>query len=118
MAAVYGVPDARTGDQVMAAVELHEGAEFDPAAFGEFLAGQAELGTKWAPRYVRIVERMPLTANNKVNKQGIRPEARSTGDPVFWRPDRELDYRPLTDADRDAIAAEFEANGRSAALPG
>ncbi len=39
-AVVYGVPDPRTGDQVMAALELPADA-FDPEAFAAFLAGQA-----------------------------------------------------------------------------
>ena len=32
VASVYGVPDADSGDQVMAALVLHDGAAFDPAA--------------------------------------------------------------------------------------
>jgi acyl-CoA synthetase (AMP-forming)/AMP-acid ligase II len=31
--AVYAVPDPITGDQVMAALELHPGASFDPESF-------------------------------------------------------------------------------------
>ena len=54
LAAVYAVPDPVTGDQVMAALQLREGAAFDPDAFAAFLAAQPDLGTKWAPRYVRI----------------------------------------------------------------
>ena len=53
--AVYPVPDTRTGDQVMAALELEPGATFDPEAFTAFLAAQADLGTKWAPRYRALV---------------------------------------------------------------
>ncbi|MBV8561062.1 MAG: AMP-binding protein, partial [Acidimicrobiia bacterium] len=68
MAAVYAVPDPHGGDQVMAALELHEGAGFDPEAFGGFLEAQSDLGTKWAPRFVRITEQMPLTGTNKVVK--------------------------------------------------
>ena len=37
-AAVYAVPDARTGDQVMCALELAPGLDFDPEAFGQYLA--------------------------------------------------------------------------------
>ena len=55
--AVYPVPDSRTGDQVMAALELEPGVEFDPDAFTAFLAAQEDLGTKWAPRFVRVVGR-------------------------------------------------------------
>jgi len=53
--AVYAVPDEHVGDQVMAAVAMAPGRCFDPAAFAAFLAAQPDLGTKWAPRYVRII---------------------------------------------------------------
>lgn len=118
MAAVYGVPDTRTGDQVMAAFELHGGATFDPEAFGRFLASEPELGTKWAPRYVRIVDAMPLTANNKVNKQGIRAEAWATDDPVWWRPGRDLTYERFGPAARATIEAELASHGRSELIVG
>ena len=54
--AVYAVPDATSGDQVMAALELRAGARFDPPGFSAFVAAQPDLGTKWAPRFVRIFE--------------------------------------------------------------
>ena len=116
MAAVYPVPDARTGDQVMAALELGPGVEFDPDAFAEFLAAQEDLGTKWAPRYVRFVERMPLTANNKVNKRPLRAARWETDDPVWVRHDADGPYRRMTDADAAALRAEFETRGRGHVL--
>ncbi len=70
--AVYGVPDPRTGDQVMAAIELRDGAAFDPDFFSAFLREQADLGTKWAPRFVRVVESLPVTGTQKVDKQPLR----------------------------------------------
>ncbi|MCQ4211992.1 AMP-binding protein, partial [Streptomyces longispororuber] len=66
--AVYGVPDPVSGDQVMATVALRPGVGFDPLGFGEFLLAQGDLGTKMAPRFVRVVERMPVTATNKVRR--------------------------------------------------
>jgi fatty-acyl-CoA synthase len=106
MAAVFPVPDPRTGDQVMAAVEMAPGRAFDPEAFGAFLASQRDLGTKWAPRFVRVVSAMPLTASNKVHKQPLREVGWETEDPVFWRPGRELRYVALTEADRRRLRAE------------
>lgn len=47
--AVYAVPDAVAGDQVMAAVALRSATSFDPLDFGEFLLSQPDLGTKMAP---------------------------------------------------------------------
>jgi fatty-acyl-CoA synthase len=116
MVAVYPVPDARTGDQVMASLELAPGAGFDPEAFAEFLAAQPDLGTKWAPRYVRIVERTPLTANNKVNKQPLRAERWETDDPVWMRESRDAPYRRMVDADVASLRAEFDAHGRAHVL--
>jgi fatty-acyl-CoA synthase len=114
MAAVYPVPDAQTGDQVMAALELSQ--PFDPEAFGAFLLAQPDLGTKWAPRYVRVIDAMPLTGSNKVDKNPLRKEQWATGD-VWWRSGRGLDYRLLTDADRETLRAEFAEHERGDQMP-
>lgn len=95
LVAVYAVPDPDVGDQVMAAVELARGAAFDPVAFGEFLAAQGDLGTKWPPRFVRVVRSLPMTATNKVLKKQLRAEGTRTTDPVYVRPGRELHYERL-----------------------
>ena len=117
--AVFGVPDDRTvDDQVMAVIELADGAVFDPAAFDAFLACQRDLGTKWSPRYVRVVPALPTTATNKIDKAPLR-KARwgaTDADGVFWRPDRRDPLRPLTVDDREEIARRFEANGRAEVL--
>ncbi|MFE2988076.1 long-chain-fatty-acid--CoA ligase [Streptomyces sp. NPDC059262] len=117
--AVYGVPDPVAGDQVMATLALRgTGAAdpFDPLAFAEFLLSQTDLGTKMAPRFVRIVERMPVTATNKVHRVGLRREGFRCADPVWWRPPGESGYRRLTDADVVALTAEYAAHGRSELL--
>ena len=44
--AVYAVPDDPVGDRVMVALDLTADANFDRAAFDEFLDGQPDLGTK------------------------------------------------------------------------
>ena len=41
------------------------------SAFAAFLAAQPDLGTKWAPRYVRIVDALPVTATDKVDKRPL-----------------------------------------------
>ncbi len=74
-----------TGDQVMAALQLREGAEFDPEAFAAFLAAQPDLGTKWAPRYVRICRKIPTTATAKILVRALRTEGLSCDDPVWAR---------------------------------
>ena len=46
LAAVYGVPDPRSGDQVMATLELRDGSTFDPDEFATFLAEPGRSGTR------------------------------------------------------------------------
>ena len=113
---VYAVPDPRTGDQVMAAVELVPGRPFDPDAFAAFLAAQPDLGTKWAPRFVRATPAVPLTATGKVDRKPLRAERWECDDPVWWRPSRDLAYRRLTDDDRARLRTEFADAGRAAVL--
>jgi fatty-acyl-CoA synthase len=117
--AVFGVPDDHTADdQVMAAIELDEGVAFDPAAFDAFLTEQRDLGTKWSPRYLRVVASLPVTATNKIDKAPLRRATWiATGDDVlYWRPERRDPLRPLTDADRSEIRRRFESNGRADVL--
>lgn len=113
--AVYGVPDAASGDQVMLAVAADA---FDPGAFAGYLRGRADLGPKWIPRYVRVARELPATASNKILKRRLAREAWRTDDPVWWRPGRDLDYRPMTAADAAALRDEFERRGRLHLLEG
>ncbi|WP_078947822.1 AMP-binding protein [Streptomyces griseus] len=80
--AVYAVPDPVTGDQVMATIA----GRFDPVAFTAFLRAQPDLGTKMAPRFVRVVRRIPVTATNKIHRARLRKEGLRCTDPVWWRP--------------------------------
>ncbi|MCX5382256.1 AMP-binding protein [Streptomyces sp. NBC_00083] len=96
--AVYAVPDPVTGDQVMAALALPDPAAFDPAAFTAFLASQPDLGTKMAPRFVRVMAGLPVTATNKVARAGLRREGFWSGGPVWWRPPGTTTYHPLPPA--------------------
>jgi fatty-acyl-CoA synthase len=117
-ATVYAVPDPLSGDQVMAAIEVAAGTSFDAAAFAPFLAAQPDLGTKWAPRFVRVVDHMPLTDTNKIVKTRLRAEAWVTDDAVYWRAERgNPNFTLMTDADRAALHAEFDAHGRGGLVP-
>ncbi|MEI8051745.1 MAG: AMP-binding protein, partial [Actinomycetes bacterium] len=110
LAAVYAVPDEHVGDQVMAALEISEhAAAFDPDDFARFLAEQGDLGTKWAPRYVRISTSLPKTATSKVVKKSLRTERWNSADPTWWRSGRDLAYRPISTEDR-AVLDEAVAN--------
>jgi fatty-acyl-CoA synthase len=83
MAAVYAVPDPVVGDQVMAAVQLRPGVSLDGVAFGQFLQEQTDLGTKWAPRYVRVSGALPTTATAKLLVRQLRAEGLDCADPIW-----------------------------------
>ncbi|MFJ3199285.1 AMP-binding protein [Streptomyces sp. NPDC086989] len=114
--AVYAVPDEAAGDQVMAAVALEEGRRFSPEEFSAFLAAQPDLGTKMAPRYVRIVGSMPTTATNKVHRVALRRSGFRCPDPVWWRPPGSSGYRPLGPEDLTGLLAAYAAHGRGELL--
>lgn len=118
-AAVYPVPDAAAGDQVMAAV-VPSAADFDIAAFAAFLAGRADLGAKAVPRYVRVCRELPQTPSHKVVKRVLAREGWRTADPVYWRPDAQgapgpagpAWFQVLGGVDVVGIEAEFARHGR------
>ncbi|MGQ0824763.1 MAG: AMP-binding protein [Actinomycetota bacterium] len=115
--AVYGVPDPVTDDQVMAALELRPGRAFDAHRWDAFLAAQPDLGTKWAPRFVRITAALPTTGIDKIDKKPLRAPAWITDDVVWWRPPRADSYRRLRADDVTALAAQFAAHGRADFVP-
>jgi fatty-acyl-CoA synthase len=81
--AVYAVPDPVVGDQVMAALVLAPGAEFDALKFRAFLAEQPDLGPKQWPSYVRISAELPRTVTFKVLKRQLSAQGVDCGDPVW-----------------------------------
>lgn len=116
LVAVYPVPDPRTGDQVMASVQLRDGTWFDPDEFGAFLEAQPDLGTKWAPRFVRVVGEMPVTATRKVDKPSLVAASWLTEDPLFVSLDGSTNYVPATAEHRAALLAEYARYGRAPAI--
>ncbi|MDF1604713.1 AMP-binding protein [Nocardioides sp. YIM 152315] len=116
-APVYAVPDPVTGDRVMCAVELAPDAAFDADAFGRFLDRQPDFGAKWWPAFVRLVDRVPLTGSNKVNKAPLRQAGWAVADPVFVRVGRTAAYAPLDAAGRAGLEDQFREHGRERLLP-
>ncbi len=68
--AVVGVPDERMGEVGMAFVVLRPGAEATP---NELVAwSRTEMANYKAPRYVELVDELPLNAMGKVLKYELR----------------------------------------------
>lgn len=116
--AVFGVPDAEAGDRVMACLQLAPGVEFDADAFGAFLAAQPDLSPKWVPTFVRLVEEYPMTQTNKVLKRDLVKQRWHTveqpdGDPMWWRPGRDVHFVPFTAADAAALRERFAQHARA-----
>lgn len=116
--AVYGVPDAQAGDQVMAALVLRDGASFDPVAFASWVDGLVDVGPKWRPRYVRVCAELPRTPTNKVLARVLvhekfRLDRIGDGDAVWVRGRDDASYRPFDAAAEVALRDEFAANGRA-----
>lgn len=78
-AAVFPVPSELAEDEVMAAVVVRPGAVLDPADLARHCA--QELPACAVPRYVEVVESLPLTETGKVRK-AVRRERGVTA--VTW----------------------------------
>jgi fatty-acyl-CoA synthase len=116
LTSVYGVPEPDSGDQVMCALVLRDGASFDGATFAKWLDDQRDLSPKWRPRYVRVSDALPTTPTNKVLARTLVHQKfradRVDGDPVYVRERGSDRYRPFTAQDELALHEAFEANGR------
>jgi fatty-acyl-CoA synthase len=118
-AAVYSVADPRSGDQVMVALEMLPGREFDPEEFGAFLTSQPDLGTKWVPSFVRVAAGLPQTASGKVTKDPLRAEGWwHGGDPIYRRCGATLAFALMDASDRLQLQAEFRRHGREGLVGG
>lgn len=95
--AAYAVPDEVTGDAVMCALVLRQGSAFDPDAFAKFLTAQADLGTKMAPRFIRLTAALATTATEKISRYALREQGWwEVGEDIVWtRPGRETAYERL-----------------------
>ncbi|ORA48640.1 acyl-CoA synthetase [Mycolicibacterium chubuense] len=114
-AAVYGVPDPRSGDQVMAAVEVADPRTFDAVGFADFIASQDDLGAKGFPRLLRVSANLPATGSNKILKRDLQAERWHTAEEVYrWTGRGQPEYRLMSAADRQALDDEFAAYGRKA----
>ena len=72
-AAVIGVPDDRLGEVGMAFVVLDSGASLEPAELIEW--AQGEMANFKVPRFVELVDALPVNATGKVVKDELRARA-------------------------------------------
>jgi fatty-acyl-CoA synthase len=104
--AVYGVEIPRTGGRAgMAAVKLHEGAEFDGKALARTVYDQ--LPVYALPLFVRVVESMEHTTTFKSRKVDLREQAYGPGieDPLYVLAGRDDGYVPFYPEYPDEVAA-------------
>jgi crotonobetaine/carnitine-CoA ligase len=71
-AAAVAVPAAFGEDDILLYVELKVGAEFGEQALLEFL--QERVAPFMVPRYIRVIDRLPRTATEKVQKSALPRE--------------------------------------------
>ncbi len=122
IAVAYGAPHPVADEAVMIAVQLTEGAAFDPQATFDRFAAQRDTGgldPKWFPDYIRVVEQFETTRTQKVL---IRPLKRghfvsqAPGEQLFYRARGDETYHPLTAEALASIRQEFDSNGRGQLL--
>lgn len=112
-AGAYAVPDPRSGDQVMAAIEVADPDGFDAAAFVSYLSSQEDLGAKAIPRFLRVSKNLPVTGSNKVLKRQLQKERWRTDEVVYrWAGRGEPVYRAMGDDDKKSLDDEFAKYGR------
>ena len=70
---VYGVPDRKYGEQVMAAIIVKKGLEMSEEEVREYCQGK--IANYKIPRYVKFVGNYPMTASGKIQKFKLRDMA-------------------------------------------
>ena len=70
---VYGVPDRKYGEQVMAAIKLKEGVACSEEEIRDFCKGR--IANYKIPFYVKFVDEYPMTASGKIQKFKLRDMA-------------------------------------------
>ncbi len=72
-AQVVGVPDARFGEQLLAAIRLQPGRDVTEDEIRAFCDGK--IAHYKVPRYVQFVDEFPMTVTGKVQKFKLREQA-------------------------------------------
>ena len=72
---MFGVPDAKYGEEVCAWIQLKPGAATTEQAVRDFCLGQ--IAHHKIPRYIRFVNEFPMTVTGKVQKFVMRQQMRA-----------------------------------------
>ena len=70
---VIGVPDARYGEEIMAWVQLRDGAALEADDIKEFCRGQ--IAHYKIPRYIKFTDEFPMTITGKIQKYLMREQS-------------------------------------------
>jgi fatty-acyl-CoA synthase len=70
---LYGVPDAKYGEEIMAWVKLRPGASASEDEIREFCRGQ--IAHYKIPRYVKFTDGFPMTVTGKIQKFLMRQQS-------------------------------------------
>ncbi len=123
IAAAYGAPCAVSDEHVMVAIQLREGAIFDPKNLFDFLLNrqqQSGMDPKWMPDYLRIDEALPMTHTQKVIVRHLKrqhfhlekhPELQ-----LYRRTRGDESFHPLGPEDFATLRQSFVETGREELL--
>jgi fatty-acyl-CoA synthase len=124
IAVAYGVPAPVSDELVAVALQLREGATFDPDGFHARLLERQRTGgmdPKWMPDFVRVEGVLPTTSTDKVLVRQLKREgfdlARRPEMVLYFRQRGDATYRRFTRAHYDAFVATF-APGRARLVEG
>ena len=120
LASVYGVPDPDSGDQVMCALVLREGADLRRCLVRLLARRPGRPQPQVAARGSSVSpQALPTTPTNKILARTLVHEKfrsdRVAGDPVYVRDRNSAAFRPFTQRDESDLRDVFESNGRGAA---
>ncbi len=123
LAIAFGAPSEVSDEKVMVALQLNDGAPFDPAAAFSWFDRQQKAGgmdPKWMPDYIRIIDDFSLTNTQKLL---VRPFKRQHFNiesfpdmTIYFRRRGDDTYHLLTPAAYEQIRQEFVKTGREQLL--
>ena len=116
LVSAFGVPAPDSGDQVMVALVLRDGAAFDAVSFAGWLDAQADLSPKWQPSFIRVCEALPSTPTNKILTRTLAHEKfrsdRVRGDALYRRTRGDEKFRLFGVEDETLLRDDFTSHGR------